>query len=390
MTDFPTSPLVTEGFYFAEVARDGEARSCVLDTPRARIETPVFMPVGTQASVKSQTPDEVAATGARIILANTYHLWLRPGAERVHKLGGVQKFMGWPHAQLTDSGGYQVFSLADLRKIDDDGVSFRSHLDGARKLLTPEESMRVQGLLGSDIAMVLDECPPGGAPRPDIERAMKRTVAWAKRSLAYPSPAGQARFGIVQGGTHVDLRLAHLADIAALDVDGVALGGFSVGEPIPEMYRALAEVAPQMPRNKPRYLMGVGTPYDLLAAIGSGIDMFDCVLPTRNGRNGQALTFSGRVNIRQARHTEDERALEEGCACPVCTKYSRAYLRHLFNAEEMLGPRLLTQHNLWFYGELTRRARGAIREGRYRAFADATVARMREGDEVGKSSTDLP
>jgi queuine tRNA-ribosyltransferase len=384
VSDFSTSPLVTSGFFFAEVARDGEARSCVLDTPRARIETPVFMPVGTQASVKSQTPDEVAATGARIILANTYHLWLRPGAERVHKLGGVQKFMGWPHAQLTDSGGYQVFSLADLRKIDDEGVSFRSHLDGARKLLTPEESMRVQGLLGSDIAMVLDECPPGGAPRPDIERAMKRTVAWAKRSLAYPSPPGQARFGIVQGGTHVDLRLAHLSEIAALDVDGVALGGFSVGEPIPEMYRALAEVAPQMPRNRPRYLMGVGTPYDLLAAIGTGIDMFDCVLPTRNGRNGQALTFSGRVNIRQARHTEDERPLEEGCACPVCTKYSRAYLRHLFNAEEMLGPRLLTQHNLWFYGELTRRARTAIREGRYRAFADEAVARMRDGDEVGK------
>jgi queuine tRNA-ribosyltransferase len=304
----------------------------------------------------------------------------------VHKLGGVQKFMGWPHAQLTDSGGYQVFSLADLRKIDDDGVSFRSHLDGARKVLTPEESMRVQGLLGSDIAMVLDECPPGGAPRPDIERAMKRTTAWAKRSLAYASPEGQARFGIVQGGTHVDLRLSHLDDIAALDVDGVALGGFSVGEPIPDMYRALAEIAPRMPTAKPRYLMGVGTPYDLLAAIGSGIDMFDCVLPTRNGRNGQALTFSGRVNIRQSRHTEDQKPLEHGCACPVCTKYSRAYLRHLFNAEEMLGPRLLTQHNLWFYAELTRRARSAIREGRYRAFMSEAVSRMRDGDEVGKGA----
>jgi queuine tRNA-ribosyltransferase len=385
-----TSPLVTPGFSFAELARDGDARACALHTPRAHIETPVFMPVGTQASVKSQTPDEVAATGARIILANTYHLWLRPGAERVHKLGGVQKFMAWPHAQLTDSGGYQVFSLADLRKIDDDGVSFRSHLDGARKVLTPEESMRVQGLLGSDIAMVLDECPPGGAARADIERAMKRTSSWARRSLAFASPPGQARFGIVQGGTHVDLRLTHLDDIASLDVDGVALGGFSVGEPIPDMYRALAEIAPKMPQNKPRYLMGVGTPYDLLAAINCGIDMFDCVLPTRNGRNGQALTFQGRVNIRQARHTEDDSPLEAGCACPVCTRYSRAYLRHLFNAEEMLGPRLLTQHNLWFYGELTRRAREAIRAGRYQAFMSEAVSRMREGDEVGRPTDAAP
>lgn len=377
-------PPVTPGFSFRELARDGDARACVFETPRATIETPVFMPVGTQASVKSQTPDEVAATGARIILANTYHLWLRPGAERVHKLGGVQRFMAWPHAMLTDSGGYQVFSLSDLRKIDDDGVAFRSHLDGARKVLTPEESMRVQGLLGSDVAMVLDECPPGGAERKVIEQAMKRTSAWARRSLAYPSPPGQARFGIVQGATHVDLRLMHLDDIASLPVDGVALGGFSVGEPIPEMYRALAEVAPKMPSDKPRYLMGVGTPYDLLAAIGSGIDLFDCVLPTRNARNGQALTFNGRVNIRQARHAEDEAPLDAGCECPVCGRYSRAYLRHLFNAEEMLGPRLLTQHNLWFYGELTRRARHAIKEGRYAQFAKETVQRMRDGDEVGR------
>jgi queuine tRNA-ribosyltransferase len=378
----PLEPLVRAGFLFAEQARDGEARTCLLRTPRALIETPVFMPVGTQASVKSQTPDEVAASGARIILANTYHLWLRPSAERVARLGGVQRFMGWPHAMLTDSGGYQVFSLAKLRKIDDDGVSFRSHLDGAAKRLTPEESMRVQGLLGADIAMVLDECPPSGAPRVEIEQAMRRTSAWARRSLAYDSPEGQARFGIVQGGIQLDLRLQHLADIASLPVDGVALGGFSVGEPPAEMYRVLGELAPCMPRAKPRYLMGVGTPYDLLVAIGHGIDLFDCVLPTRNARNGQALTWHGRVNIRQARHLEDEAPLDARCTCPVCARFSRAYLRHLFNAGEMLGPRLMTEHNLWFYAELTQAAREAIREKRYDAFAREAAQRMRDGDEV--------
>jgi queuine tRNA-ribosyltransferase len=275
-----------------------------------------------------------------------------------------------------------VFSLAKLRKIDDHGVAFRSHLDGAQKLLTPEESMRVQGLLGADIAMLLDECPPGAAPRPDIERAMRRTSAWAERSLAYPSPPGQARFGIVQGGAHLDLRLLHLAEIAALPVDGVALGGFSVGEPIDVMYRVLVELVPAMPRDRPRYLMGVGTPYDLLAAIGSGIDMFDCVLPTRNARNAQALTWHGRVNLKQARHIEDESPLDARCGCPVCARFTRAYLRHLFNAREMLGPRLISEHNLWFYGELTRAARAAIHAGRYAEFARDAAARMREGDEV--------
>jgi queuine tRNA-ribosyltransferase len=378
----PPLPLVTPGFSFAETARDGEARTTLLRTPRALIETPVFMPVGTQASVKSQTPDEVAETGARIILANTYHLWLRPGAERVAGLGGVQRFMGWPHAMLTDSGGYQVFSLAKLRKIDDHGVAFRSHLNGEKKLLTPEESMRVQALLGSDIAMLLDECPPGGADRAAIEAAMARTSRWARRSLAHPPAEGQARFGIVQGGVHLDLRLAHLADIASLPVDGVALGGFSVGEPIAEMVRVLTELAPALPRDKPRYLMGVGTPYDLLAAIGSGVDMFDCVLPTRNARNGQALTWNGRVNLRQARHADDSRPLDAACGCPVCQRFTRAYLRHLFNAQEMLGPRLLTQHNLWFYGDLTRRARDAIRAGVYARFAADAVAQMRALDEV--------
>ncbi len=377
------SALPTSGFSFELEARDGAARRGRFVTPRAVIETPTFMPVGTQATVKSLTPDEVEATGARIILANTYHLWLRPGAELVDSFGGAAEFMGWPHAMLTDSGGYQVFSLAARRVIDDDGVTFRSHLDGSKKRLTPEESMRVQRLLRSDVAMVLDVCPPGGAPRADIEEAMRITSAWAARSLASPAAEGQARFGIVQGGTHVDLRLAHLETIASMGFDGVALGGFSVGEPIEEMYRLLEVIGPRMPEDRPRYLMGVGTPYDLIEAIGKGIDLFDCVLPTRNARNGQALTWTGRVNIRQARHREDDAPLDALCDCPTCTRWSRAYLRHLFKADEMLGPRLLTQHNLHFYGALVRAAREAIGAGRYSSWALETTKRMRDGDEVG-------
>ncbi|MCC6875754.1 MAG: tRNA guanosine(34) transglycosylase Tgt [Sandaracinaceae bacterium] len=373
-----------EGFGFEELGRDGEARTGRFTTPRAVVETPVFMPVGTQASVKSLVPAEVEATGARLILANTYHLWLRPGAEVIDRLGGVPRFSGWPHAMLTDSGGFQVFSLARLNEIDDDGVTFRSHLDGRKLRLTPEESMRVQQLLGADVAMAFDECPPGGAERAVIEGAVRRTSAWARRSLAAPRERLQARFGIVQGGTYVDLRLSHLEELAAMEFDGLALGGFSVGEPIPEMYAALAEVAPRMPRDRPRYLMGVGTPYDLLEAIGRGIDLFDCVLPTRNARNGQALTWAGRVNLKQARHREDESPLDARCHCPTCRGFSRAYLHHLVRTAEMLGPRLLTHHNLWFYGALTREARAAIGAGRYAAWARETAERMREGDEVGR------
>lgn len=377
------STLPTPGFSFLELARDGDARRGRFTTPSAVVETPVFMPVGTLGTVKSMIPSEVAGTGARLILANTYHLWLRPGAERVRDLGGVKRFMAWPHALLTDSGGFQVFSLTHRNRVDDDGVTFRSHLDGAELRLTPEESMRVQACLGADVAMLFDECPPGAAPRPVVEAAMRRTSAWARRSLAVEAPEGQGRFGIVQGATHVDLRLAHLDDIASLDVDGVALGGFSVGEPIAEMYRVLAEVAPKMPVGKPRYLMGVGTPFDLLAAIGAGVDLFDCVLPTRNARNGQALTWTGRVNLRQARHKEDQSALDPACECPTCQTFSRAYLHHLVRSKEMLGPRLVTEHNLWFYGALTRGARAAIEEGRYRTWAADVAARMRDGDEVG-------
>ena len=358
------------------------ARSGKLSLGRAELETPVFMPVGTQASVKSQTPADVLETGSRLILANTYHLMLRPGAELVHQLGGVQRFMAWPNAILTDSGGYQVFSLAELRKLDDDGVVFRSHIDGSQQALSPERSMEVQRLLGSDIAMVLDECPPGDADRATVQRAVDRTSRWAERCLASERAPGQARFGIVQGGSYLDMRLAHLASIASLPFEGLALGGFSVGEAMSVTYELLTELGPRMPKDRPRYLMGVGKPIDLLRAIGSGIDMYYCVLPTRNARNGQALTWNGRVNLKQSRHRTDQRPLDAECKCPVCTTFSRAYLRHLFAAGEMLGPRLVTQHNLHFYQALTRAAREAIREGRYPSFASEAEARMLALDEV--------
>jgi queuine tRNA-ribosyltransferase len=375
--------LPTAGFAFEVLAQEGDARCGRLVTPRAVIETPVFMPVGTQGTVKSQTPEEVEATGARIILANTYHLMLRPGAELVAGQGGLHRFMGWPHAVLTDSGGFQVFSIAKLRRVDDDGVSFRNHVDGSEHRLTPERSMQVQALLGSDIAMVLDECPPGDADRSAVEKAVERTTSWATRCLAVEPPAGQARFGIVQGGVNADLRLAHLERIAAMPVDGIALGGFSVGEPVEQMYESLRALGPRMPEGRPRYLMGVGRPVDMLRAIGSGMDMFDCTIPTRNGRNGQALTWGGRVNVKQARHSQDDSPLDARCTCPVCTKYSRAYLRHLALAGEMLMGRLLTQHNLHFYQDLMRAARRAIAEGDYGRFARETEAGMAEGDEVG-------
>ncbi|MEM7448546.1 MAG: tRNA guanosine(34) transglycosylase Tgt [Myxococcota bacterium] len=378
--------LPTSGFCFEALSRSGEARRGRLTTPRAVVETPTFMPVGTQATVKGLSPSEVADTGARLILANTYHLWLRPTAERIAARGGVQDFMGWNHAMLTDSGGYQVFSLSDLRSIDDAGVRFRSHLDGRYMHLSPEEAMRVQRLLGSDIAMVLDHCPNGSAPRKELEEAMHRSSLWAKRCLATEPAEGQARFGIVQGGTHIDLRMQHLETISSMNFDGIALGGFSVGEPVEAMHAALAEVAPKMPQDRPRYLMGVGTPYDLIRAISSGIDLFDCVLPTRNARNGQAFTLDGRVNIRQARHQDDGAPLSKDCSCPTCTHYSRAYLRHLFKAGEMLGARLLSHHNLWFYGALMQRAREAIEQGTFADWSKATLERMRAGDEINTPS----
>jgi len=359
----------TPGFSFRETARDGDARAGVLTTPHGEVPTPTFMPVGTQGSVKTLTPGEVAATGARIVLGNTYHLWLRPGPELVAHVGGLHAFTRWPHAMLTDSGGFQAFSLADRRTQSEDGFVFRSHLDGARKALTPEVAMQVQGLLSADIAMQLDVCPPGQAPREEVERACRVTTAWGRRCLAAKHPA-QALFGIVQGGTDPALRAAHADELGAMPFDGLALGSFSVGEPIARMHEVLAEVAPRLDAARPRYLMGVGTPADLVRAIGAGVDMFDCVLPTRNARNGQALTQQGRIVIKQARYKEDLSPLDPACSCPTCAGgYTRAYLRHLYMAGEILVLRLFSEHNLHLYGRLVREAREAIAAGAYAAFA---------------------
>jgi queuine tRNA-ribosyltransferase len=346
------------------------------------------MPVGTQGSVKTLTPHEVAATGARIVLGNTYHLWLRPGPELVHEHGGLHRFTHWPHAMLTDSGGFQAFSLAERRTMSDDGFVFRSHLDGSKRSLTPEEAMRVQGLLGADIAMQLDVCPPGQSSRADVEAACRMTTRWASRCLA-AKRADQAVFGIVQGGTHPDLRRAHAEELAAMPFDGLALGGFSVGEPIARMHEVLVEVAPALDPERPRYLMGVGTPYDLVRAIGAGVDMFDCVLPTRNARNGQALTRTGKIVIKQARYRDDPSPLDPTCDCPTCAEgYSRAYLRHLFLAGEILVLRLFTAHNLHLYGALVREAREAIVAGRYESFARAWLDGLGAGASEGAGATE--
>jgi queuine tRNA-ribosyltransferase len=363
--------LTTPGFAFEVRARDGEARTGVLATPHGEVPTPTFMPVGTQGSVKTLTPGEVAATGARIVLGNTYHLWLRPGPEVLERAGGLHRFTAWPHAMLTDSGGFQAFSLAERRSFSEDGFVFRSHLDGERRALSPEVAMKVQGAIGADVIMQLDVCPPGEAPRPEVEAACRTTTAWARRCLAV-KPPGQALFGIVQGGTHADLRRAHAAELGAMPFDGLALGGFSVGEPIARMHEVLGEVAPALDAARPRYLMGVGTPRDLVMAIGAGVDMFDCVLPTRNARNGQAILQRGRVVIKQARYRDDLAPLDPTCGCPTCTGgYSRSYLRHLFMAGEILVLRLFTEHNLHLYGRLAREAREAIAAGQFAAFARA-------------------
>lgn len=369
----------THGFAFRVLANDGNARRSVLTTPHAEVDLPTFMPVGTQGSVKTLTPAEVAATGARIVLGNTYHLWQRPGPDAIAHFGALHGFTKWPHAMLTDSGGFQAFSLAKLRKTTEDGFSFRSHLDGAKMFLSPEEAVRIQGLIGADIQMQLDICPPGESARKDVEEAVMRTTRWARRALASPRPENQALFGIVQGACYPDLRVAHAEELAALEpsFDGLALGGFSVGESIPKMYEALAAVAHRLDPERPRYLMGVGTPQDLLEAVEHGVDMFDCVLPTRNARNGQALTRFGKVVIKQARYRLDTDPLDPECGCPACKEgYARGYLRHLYLAGEILALRLLTVHNLHFYGELMTGARAAITKGRYAAFKSAALHRM--------------
>jgi queuine tRNA-ribosyltransferase len=373
----------TAGFAFRVVARDGQARRAVLTTPHGEVETPTFMPVGTQGSVKTLTPGEVASTGARVVLGNTYHLMLRPGADTIARLGGLHSFARWPHAMLTDSGGFQAYSLSSERTAPslvgaaEEGFTFKSHLDGSTHALTPEEAVRVQGLIGADVQMQLDVCPPGEAPRDVVEAAVARTTRWARRALAVPRPEGQALFGIVQGACFVDLRRAHADELGALPFDGLALGGFSVGEPVERMHGALLEVVPALDPERPRYLMGVGTPRDLVLAIGAGVDMFDCVLPTRNARNGQALTREGRIVVKHARWRDDPRPIDERCSCACCAGgFARGYLRHLYLAGEILALRLLSLHNLHWYGEIVAGARAAIARGDYAAWAKTTIAGM--------------
>jgi queuine tRNA-ribosyltransferase len=355
----------------------GHARAGVIVTRRSEVQTPAFMPVGTQASVKALSSQEVAATGARLQIMNTYHLWLRPGPERIAELGGLHEFARWPYAIATDSGGFQAFSLAERTKLSEDGFEFASHLDGKRLKLTPEEAMRVQGLLGSDIAMQLDVCLPGNAALPELTAAVERTTRWAERCLAAQSP-GQALFGIVQGGTDVELRLAHAETLGRLPFQGLALGGFSVGEPPESMHRALGQIGHRLDAARPRYLMGVGTPEDLLVAIGAGIDLFDCVMPTRNARNGQAFTWQGKLTIKNSRYRDDPLPLDPACTCTACRGgYSRAYLRHLFVAGEILVLRLLSEHNLTLYARLMQEARAAVLAGRYADFAAERLAVFR-------------
>jgi queuine tRNA-ribosyltransferase len=358
--------MITPGFSFRVTARRGKARTGVLSTPHGDIITPAFMPVGTQGTVKAMTAAELAAPpiDARVILGNTYHLLLRPGLEVIAAHGGLHGFAGWPRAILTDSGGYQVFSLATLNKIDGDGVSFRSHIDGSPHRLTPERSMEIQGVLGSDIAMAFDQCPPGEAGAADHEEAMERTTLWAERCLKVDRPAGQALFGIVQGGPDAARRRRHMAEIVGLGgFDGHALGGFSVGEPARVMYQVLDEVAHELPEDRPRYLMGVGTPADLERAVAAGVDLFDCVMPTRNARNGNLFTSAGKVVISNARHRADTSPLDPACPCETCLTVSRAYLRHLFMAREILYSRLATLHNLTHYARTMARLRQGIDSG---------------------------
>ena len=361
-------------FEFTVSASDGKARTGTIRMQRGEIRTPAFMPVGTAATVKAMKPETVRATGADILLGNTYHLMLRPGAERVARLGGLHSFMNWDRPILTDSGGYQVMSLSELRKITEDGVTFASHIDGSRHLLTPERSMEVQRLLGSDIVMAFDECPRADAPRAVIEASMRMSMRWAQRSRAgfdsgEDHASRAALFGIQQGALDQVLRRESADALQQIGFDGYAIGGLAVGEGQEAMFAVLDYAPDMLPPDKPRYLMGVGKPDDLVGAVERGVDMFDCVLPTRSGRNGQAFTWTGPVNIRNAKHAEDSAPLEEGCPCDACSKYSRAYLHHLVKAGEILGAMLLTEHNLTFYQRLMAGMRGAITERRFAAFA---------------------
>jgi queuine tRNA-ribosyltransferase len=353
-------------FGFTLLARDGAARRGRVATAHGTVETPAFMPVGTAGTVKGMLPDAVAQTGAEILLGNTYHLMLRPGAERVERLGGLHRMMNWPHPILTDSGGFQVMSLTGLRELNEHGVTFRSHIDGSKHELTPERSIEIQRMLDADITMALDECTPHPASYEQTAASLGLSMRWAERSKrAFTHRPGYGLFGIVQGGVHLDLRTTSVEQLLQIGFDGYAVGGLAVGEGQETMFSVLDHTAPALPEDRPRYLMGVGTPADLVGAVARGIDMFDCVMPTRSGRTGQAFTRRGKVNIRNARHQDDPRPLDAECRCPACAGFSRAYLHHLHRAEEMLGPILLTWHNLTYYQDLMADLRAAIIAGSF-------------------------
>ena len=365
---------------FEVEATDGAARAGILRTAHGDVQTPAFMPVGTKGTVKSLDPDELRAVGSQIILGNSYHLHFRPGDDLIAELGGLHAFAGWDGPILTDSGGFQVFSLRDtLIEVDDEGVTFRSVYDGSPERFSPEVAARIQKNLGSDIAMCFDICPPAGVPQGELEEAVRLTTVWAGRQQEAERAAGQLLFGIAQGGADPELRRRSIEEISALDFDGHALGGLAVGESRDEMFDATGWAAPLLPAAKPRYFMGIGDAEGILRVIGAGIDMFDCVLPTRTARTGSALTATGRVNLRNARFARDPRPLEEGCGCPTCMRFSRAYVRHLVNQEELLGLRLLSLHNLHFLLELTAGARMAIERGELGAFTASALAKLAGG-----------
>ncbi len=379
---------MSDYFSFHLENRDGEARLSRFSTPHGVIHLPNFAPVGTQATVKTLTPDDLRQLGAEIILANTYHLYLRPGTDLLAKFGGLHNFMGWQGPILTDSGGFQVFSLTHRRDIDDDGVTFRSHIDGSKHRFTPEVVIAAQEAIGADIIMALDECPPP-TDRDYVARSLQRTHAWAARCQEAQTRSDQALFGIVQGGIFPDLRRQSAEFLTALDLPGYAIGGLSVGETKEQMYATLDKLMPSMPADKPRYLMGVGTPEDVLEAVARGVDFFDCVLPTRMARNGGLFTHEGRLNIRNAVYKEDLRPIEEGCTCYTCQNFSRAYLRHLFQAKEILGLRLASLHNLHFMLRLMENVREAIDRGHFAQFKTDFLARYRISNQTKRHENRL-
>lgn len=372
---------MTAKFSFTLHATEGRARTGVISTPRGEIRTPAFMPVGTAATVKAMMPESVRATGADILLGNTYHLMLRPGAERIARLGGLHRFMNWDRPILTDSGGFQVMSLASLRKLTEEGVRFSSHIDGSKHMLSPERSMEIQKLLGSDIVMCFDECPALPATEAEVEKSMRLSMRWAQRSRdAFGDRPGHALFGIMQGGVTPHLREESAKALQQIGFDGYAVGGLAVGEGQEAMFGVLDYAPGYLPEDKPRYLMGVGKPDDIVGAVERGIDMMDCVLPSRSGRTGQAWTRRGQVNIKNARHMDDPRPLDEDCSCPCCRNYSRAYLHHVFKSQEIISSMLMTWHNLHYFQELMQGLRDAIAAGRLAAFVAGFHAQRAEGD----------